>query len=223
MGTYQHDFIESVFARHPSFPRPRRAVETGTCLGFSTRLLSALYAHVDTIELSEALSERTEADLRACGLFNIAFHVGDSAEALPYVIATVHEPCLFYLDAHWSGDSSVDWTASSWGGYGVETAHLGLHGAPPGERPSSEEQVPLLDELRAIHGLFPYEAIVYVDDYAIFGPDGRGRRDVGFVGNDWSHLTVEMLKEACSKRLLDWIVSPDGSQLAIVLSQGWGK
>src|SRR5207248_1881386 len=58
----------------------------------------------------------------------------------------------------------------------------------------------------------------YIDDYGLFGADGRGKTDVGFVGNDWSHLHVDDLKEVCKKRLVDWMVDPKGLQVAIVLT-----
>lgn len=211
MGMYEHDFVGPILERTPG--EFRHAIETGTCLGYSTRRLSKIFQIVDTIELSPALSSRTKSEMLREGYENVLFHVGDSAEILRRIIPSLRkDACLFYLDAHWSGDASVDWARSDWKGYGVPTAHLG-----DAIRPTTEEQVPLLYELRAIADTFRGTAVVSIDDFALFGPDGRGLRDRGFLGNDWSGLSIDKLKEACGDRILEWIESPDGHQLAIVL------
>lgn len=213
MGMYEHEFIARVFAKHPDYAA-KRVVETGTCLGYSTRRLSPLYLRVDTVELDGDLSRRTRADMAREGFANVHFHVGDSVQSLPALVAEIQEPCVFYLDAHWSGDSTVDWRASEWKGYGVSTAHRGAQG----QRPSAEEQVPLLAEMQIINKQFPYRAIIYIDDFGLFDANGRGTKNTSFVGNDWSHLHVDDLKKACEGRLVDWVVDERGSQVAIVLS-----
>lgn len=213
MGLYEHDFIARAFSKYPMHAA-RCAVETGTCLGYSTRRLSRLYRRVDTVELDADLSRKTQEGMLQEGYSNVQFHVGDSAQVLRTLVGEIHDPCLFYLDAHWSGDATVDWKASEWKGYGVSTAHRGAQG----RRPSAEEQVPLLTELQIIHDHFAYAAVIYIDDLALFGPDGRGLKDAAFVGNDWSHLHVDDLKKACGDRLVDWIVDKSGHQVAIVLS-----
>lgn len=207
---YEHELIERAWLKHPKH-RSLVAVETGTCLGYSTRRLSRIYSKVHTVELGPDLSKRTKGDMIREGYDNIVFHVGDSAEVLPDLIRRIREPCLFFLDAHWSGDRTVDWQRSEWKGYGVETSHVGED-----LRPRSEDQVPLLLEVQTIAKDFPYEAIIYMDDYYLFGLDGRGCKDVGFIGNDWSHLHVDDLKKACGSRLLDWIATNE--QLVVVLS-----
>jgi len=213
MGMYEHGFIQKVIGQYPGHASSR-VVETGTCTGYSTRKLSRLYRQVDTVELGEDLAGRTRTRMLEEGYRNVRFHVGDSACVLREIVGEIHEPCLFYLDAHWSGDETVDWKASEWKGYGVPTAHRGK----PGSKPSSEDQVPLLAEIRTICASFPHRAIVYIDDYGLFGADGRGKWDVGFIGNDWSHLHVDDLKKVCEGRLVDWVVDASGLQVAIVLA-----
>jgi tetratricopeptide (TPR) repeat protein len=213
MGMYEHSFIKNVFTRYGGHAA-KRAVETGTCLGYSTRRLSRIYSRVDTVELDAELSHKTQEGMLQEGCSNVRFHVGDSAQVLRALVGEIHEPCLFYLDAHWSGDATVDWNTSEWKGYGVSTAHRGIHG----RRPSAEEQVPLLTELQIIHDHFAHNAVIYIDDLALFGPDGRGLKDAAFVGNDWSHLHIDDLKKACEGRLMDWIVDKSSHQVAIVLS-----
>jgi tetratricopeptide (TPR) repeat protein len=213
MGMYEHGFIKSVLSKHPSHS-VQRVVETGTCAGYSTRGLSRIYRQVDTVELSEDLSSKTRLSMLREGYANVRFHAGDSAHVLHSLVCEIQEPCLFYLDAHWSGDATVDWKASEWKGYGVSTAHRG----ESGRKPSPEEQVPLLAEMKVICEEFPHRAILYIDDFGLFGADGRGKKDVGFVGNDWSHLHVDDLKEVCKGRLVDWMVDDSGLQVAIVLA-----
>jgi tetratricopeptide (TPR) repeat protein len=213
MGQYEQRFIDQVLSKHAQHAA-QRVVETGTCAGYSTRKLSRIYQHVDTVELSEDLSAKTRASMDQEGFRNVRFHVGDSAQVLRTVVREIQEPCVFYLDAHWSGDETVDWKASVWKGYGVNTAHCGARG----RKPTAEEQVPLLAEMRIICETFPHRAIIYIDDFALFGTDGRGKKDVSFVGNDWSHLHVDDLKKVCGKRLVDWVVDEGGHQVAIVLA-----
>lgn len=213
MGLYEHGFVERARQTVPGFQTlPKIAVETGTCLGYSTRRLAELYERVHTVELSPALSRETQNNMSAERYRNVTFHVGDSGELLRAVLRAIDEPALFYLDAHWSGDATTDWQASAWKGYGVSTAHLSFDRAP-----SADAQVPLLRELITLVGLFPHRAIVYIDDFGQFGADGEGLRDKGFRGEDWSHLSVQKLRAACATRLASWQVDAAGQQLAIFL------
>ena len=224
MGTYDHGFVSSVVKR-AGVSLPLVAVETGTCLGYSTRILAGLYSFVHTIELSETLYDRAVQAFIDEGLDNVTCWCGDSAVKLKELIqeeVEIQRPCLFYLDAHWSGDRTVDWSRSEWQGYHhmgrrVDTAHRGSSGLTP----SSEEQVPLAEELTLIVDRFPYECVVYVDDFERFDAFGDGRTEGGFVGNDWSHLSVRKLRKIVAERLAGdgggWYESRDGKQLAITL------
>jgi len=58
------------------------------------------FTRLVSIELSEDLWER--AKCRLGGISNITLLHGDSADLLPAVIAQLHEPALFWLDAHYS-------------------------------------------------------------------------------------------------------------------------
>lgn len=211
MGMYDRNFVASVLARYPEV-KGSWAIETGTCLGYSTRILAKDYERVLTVDIAAELSEKTATTMRNEGVQNVEFFVGDSARLLPKMLARVSGPGLLFLDAHWSGDASVDWSRSGWKGYGVNTGHRGEDGGAP----SSEAQVPLLEELTAIERLVPTACVVYVDDFELFDAAGKGIREK-FPGQDWSHLSVDVLKAACRSRLREWIVTPDGYQLAIVL------
>lgn len=174
-------------------------VETGTCRGVGTQQMAEHFERVYTIELDPALHAETQARLREEGLDNITFIQGNSATELDRLVRSLDEPAVFFLDAHWSGDESVDWESSRWKGYGMDTAHAGSSG-----QPDSHEQVPLAEEFDAIARHFPHRAIIYVDDMDKFNWLGRGKKDGCFRGEDWSHLTVSKLKTALRGRIDRW-------------------
>jgi hypothetical protein len=76
-------------------------VETGTYLGEMIDALKSSFRELYSIELSEELHRRAE------GRFAADRHVhimrGDSSDVLPVILERVSEPCLFWLDGHFSG------------------------------------------------------------------------------------------------------------------------
>lgn len=76
-------------------------VETGTYLGEMVEAVRRRFRKVYSIELSEELCERARklfaADPR------VVILQGDSSDVLPRILAEVSEPCLFWLDGHFSG------------------------------------------------------------------------------------------------------------------------
>ena len=158
------------------------AVETGTCLGDSTQRLAAEYPLVHTIELAEPLY--LEARQRFAKLPHVHCHHGHSPEVLAQLVPDLEGAVLFYLDAHYSGDVATEWLRFK--GYGVDTAR---------------SSVPLLEELDVIMRLCRGPCAVYIDDMDKFDAQGQGLRDQGFVGEDWSHLTVRALHAAVAPRL----------------------
>lgn len=175
------------------------AIETGTCRGNGTLALAKAFSHVYTIDLSSALSGQAKEKISAHEFSHVNFIVGDSAKELPRIFDLLQaEPIFIFLDAHWSGDDSVNWERSSWKGYGINTAHCG-----PGERtPTGPEQCPLVDELGAIVNHWPGRAYVLIDDMKNIPAEGSGLKDLTFVGEDWSHLSRELLLSVVSPRLL---------------------
>lgn len=80
-------------------------VETGT---FRGEMIYAMKDHFDliqSIELYDVLFKR------ACRLFsnnpNIKLYLGDSSEKLAEILDELTVPCLFWLDAHYSGDGTA--------------------------------------------------------------------------------------------------------------------
>lgn len=151
-------------------------VETGTLLGHTTLHASYWFPRVWTIELSEALHREACAALQ--DRTNVTCLQGNSAAVLPGLVPRLEGASLFFLDAHWSGDDTVDWQSSLFEGYPVETARIDDPSLPEAER-----QVPLLSELHTITAMHRGPAVILIDDWGSIG-----QTDHGFRGEDWSTL-----------------------------------
>jgi len=197
MGRFEVDRMKQLRFKTPAL---NTAIETGTCLGYSTRDLSHHFKTVHTVEIQESLYQAARETFAHNP--NIHCHNGDSVSVLRQLSSIVKEPVVFYLDAHWSGDKSVDWNASRWKGYPVETGCRGVDKA-------RENQNPLHEELKVIMENFTQEAVIYVDDMDKFDANGIGMKDFGFKGEDWSHLTVKSILDQVKERLIDKVEFSD--------------
>ncbi len=151
-------------------------VETGTLFGHTALHASYWFDTVTTIELASKLHAMARSTLAHRD--NITCVRGNSAEALPRVIQKLDGPSVFFLDAHWSGDATVDWGSSPWGGYPVDTAQI-----EDTDLENADRQVPLMQELKTIATDHAAPAIVLIDDWAAIG-----QTDNGFKGEDWRNL-----------------------------------
>ena len=167
------------------------AIETGTCFGNGTRQMARLFHKVITIELDETLHNETRQKLENEGYNNIQFLQGDSGVLIEHLSRQISKPALFYLDAHWSGDASVDWDNSEWKGYKTNTAHLGNGKTLP----TAEQQVPLDREINAISNNFKNRGIIYIDDLDKFSIEGKGIMNKAFLGEDYSHLDLKNFRK----------------------------
>ena len=80
-------------------------IETGTYRG---KMVYAVMPYVDTvysIELDPLYCQRAQA--RFAGYSNIHIIQGQSGDVLPKIMTDINEPCLFWLDAHYSGGSTA--------------------------------------------------------------------------------------------------------------------
>jgi hypothetical protein len=77
----------------------RRAVETGTYRGDTTRALAEVFPDVVTIELSEQLHDAAAKRLHHLG--NVRALQGDSRALLTDIVKDV-VPTMYFLDGHWS-------------------------------------------------------------------------------------------------------------------------
>ena len=184
------------------------AVETGTLFGYSTLKLSKHFPLVYTIEINRELYEKAAAKFKNNERIRVLF--GDSKLVLRELLKEIRQPCLFYLDAHFSGDHTTNWKESRWRGYRVDTGYAG-------DRPVAENQVPLFEEIKVIHDCFKSRCLIYIDDVDKFDESGAGIRDKNFQGEDWSHLNLNSIRDYLAGRLKAWVKLK--SQLMIQLNE----
>lgn len=80
-------------------------IETGTYKGRMVYAVMPYVKEIYSIELDEALFR--EARKRFAGYTNIHILQGQSGQVLRDVLSGIDGPCLFWLDAHWSGGSTA--------------------------------------------------------------------------------------------------------------------
>ncbi len=112
-------------------------IETGTLFGRTALWAAEHFEQVITIEFSEAVYQETSQ--RYQHLKTIQFLFGDTRTQLRASLAQQTDPCLLWLDAHWSGGIT----------YG------------------SQDECPLLDELRII-AEHPHQHFILIDDARLF-------------------------------------------------------
>lgn len=203
---YPHGILRRVCKRFPEYSGIEVLIETGTFKGKTTCQESRYFREVHTVELNGELFH-SNADTFA-RYPNIHAYHGDCVVMLPKILAELDEPCVFFLDAHWSGDQSVEWSSSEWKGYDIETSYRGEKW-PPGP----EQQCPLVDEAGIINA-FPYRCVVMIDDWEV-----AGTQNVKFKGEDWSAITLERILGAFDRgRVISYfIMSYKGKKRMVVL------
>ncbi len=76
-------------------------IETGTYLGTTAQTVKNNFSRIFTIEINHKLYQRAKRKFRKNP--NIYIKQGDSSKILPKVLKKINSPCLFWLDAHYSG------------------------------------------------------------------------------------------------------------------------
>ena len=76
-------------------------IETGTCGGEMLLATRKIFKEIHSIELSEFLYKF--AKKRLAKYKHISLYQGNSSEVLPKLLTNIKQPCLFWLDAHYSG------------------------------------------------------------------------------------------------------------------------
>lgn len=80
-------------------------IETGTYKGDMIYGALRCFKDIYSIELNKNLYNR--ARKRFSGYPNVHILKGQSSEVLPKILKKISYPCLFWLDAHWSGGSTA--------------------------------------------------------------------------------------------------------------------
>jgi hypothetical protein len=104
-GPTPHIAKQLVMKEYAKKYNTRIFVETGTFLGDMIYAMKDSFDRLYSIELAPDLFNR--AKRRFAGDKRIIILQGDSATVLPGILAQVNEPCLFWLDGHYSGGSTA--------------------------------------------------------------------------------------------------------------------
>lgn len=80
-------------------------IETGTHLGTMVYAVRKQFERIESIELDTELYNY--AVQRFSQFDYIHIHHGDSGDILPAILEEVDEPCLFWLDSHYSGSGTA--------------------------------------------------------------------------------------------------------------------
>ncbi len=142
-------------------------IETGTYFGDTVRAVKDQFRRLYSVELSTDLARLARARFR--GDPHITILRGDSETVLPGILAGVQEPCLFWLDGHYSEGVTA----------------LGRHATP------------ILTELETIFAHPVKGHVILIDDARLFGQEkgyptleemhrlaARSRPDLGFEVED---------------------------------------
>lgn len=113
-------------------------IETGTFLGEMIEAIKNNFKKIYSIELDKRLYKKSRRRFRKNKHIHIA--LGDSGEVLPKILSLLNGPCIFWLDAHYSG---------------------GVTGKGP-------KNTPILKELNCILNNFVKGSIILIDDARLF-------------------------------------------------------
>ncbi len=116
-------------------------IETGTFLGHMVDAMKNNFCNIYSIELSEKLYKKAKKKFAASKHINI-FH-GNSGEILSHLLKDIKEPCLFWLDGHYSAGITA----------------------------KGETETPILQELNHILNHPILNHVILIDDARCFGKE----------------------------------------------------
>jgi hypothetical protein len=114
-------------------------IESGTYFGDTVANIQDKFQKVYTIDVSQSLYDK--AKQRFQGNANVTCYHGDSATVMKNLLPLIQEPCIFWLDAHWS----------------------------MGNTEFKDVHVPLYKELDVIVAEMKFPSLVIIDDVRLFG------------------------------------------------------
>jgi hypothetical protein len=116
----------------------RTLVETGTYHGDMINATKNIFSKIFSVELDRTLYE--QAKKKFAKFAHISIIQGNSSEVLPYILVEITQPCLFWLDAHYSG----------------------------GVTAKSDIETPIMRELQLIFAHALGEQVILIDDARLF-------------------------------------------------------
>jgi len=123
-------------------------IETGTYKGKMVYAVMPYVKEIYSIELDQGYRER--AQNKFAGYPNIHILNGQSGQVLPTILNNINKPCLFWLDAHYSGGSTAKAE--------IETPIMQEMQCIL-NHPKAEEHIILIDDARCFTGENDYPTI----------------------------------------------------------------
>jgi hypothetical protein len=100
-GPYPHLLKQRTVQRYAATSGARVFVETGTWYGMMLEACLGYFDWLVSIEVEPHFFRRAQTSFKRH--LSVTLLHGDSATLLPRLLATIQCPCLFWLDAHYSG------------------------------------------------------------------------------------------------------------------------
>ena len=151
-------FKEALVRRYGRKYGLRVFIETGTFYGNMVNAVRKDFAIIYSIELDKGLYRRAREMFARYP--HIAIIHGDSGIILERILAKIREPCLFWLDAHYSGGVTAKGDAET--PITRELSHIFEHGV--------SRHVVLIDDARCFDGTNGYPTL---DEVAAYVRDSR--------------------------------------------------
>lgn len=121
-------------------------VETGTFFGDTIQFFKNNFTRLYSIELSEELADRAKKRFQNDG--NISIVKGDSSVELSKILKEIDEPCIFWLDGHYSSEF---WLGKEF----IQTS-------------KGKKDTPIREELNQIFNHKIKDHIILIDDARLF-------------------------------------------------------
>ncbi|TFF87221.1 MAG: hypothetical protein EU550_03655 [Promethearchaeota archaeon] len=101
-----HKYLkETVIKKHARRFSLDILIETGTADGEMVQATKNIFKKIYSVELDEALYKYSKN--RFAYDDHIFLYQGDSSKILPVILSKIKKPCLFWLDAHYSGGETA--------------------------------------------------------------------------------------------------------------------
>jgi len=113
-------------------------IETGTYLGEMVNATRKIFKKIYSIELDDELYKNAKKKFSKYN--HISIIQGDSSKILPTILSKIKQPCLFWLDAHYSGGITA----------------------------KGEFETPIMQELNYILNSSKYNHVILIDDARLF-------------------------------------------------------
>jgi hypothetical protein len=132
-----------IVRRHGKRNGVRVLIETGTYHGDMIAANKRAFERLISVELDDQLFQKARETFRFEP--RVEIRNGDSAKVLKEILGSIHEPCLFWLDAHYSEGSTA----------------------------RGEVDTPVMDELEIVLNRKEPRDVVLIDDARLFTGEGH--------------------------------------------------